>query len=467
MARFSPIDVYKRLPGINCKECGVETCMAFASKLIEREMTPADCPPLEDEKYRDKKIALIKLLAPPVKEVVIGTGDRALKIGGEEVLYRHELTYFNPTGLFYDVDDSLPAEEIKKRVKEIEGFGVEKIGRILRLDGVAVRCKTGDGTAFGEAVLAVAESTDMPMILCSYDPDILEVGVGVALEKRPLLYAATRENWERMAEIAMKNKCPLVASNPGDIQGLLELSRDLRGAGVEDIILDIGTLPLGDGLAESLNNLSILRRLAIEEQVPEAMYPLFTVPMVSWMGSNDEIESDYEEATIAASQILRYSDVMILHSTEVWSNLPLLNLRLNLYTDPRVPVSVESKLYEVANPDENSPVFLTTNFALTYFTVASDLESAKIPSYVLVADTEGLAVEVSMAGKKITPDVIQDIFKRSKIEEKVKHRRLIIPGVSARIKGELEDATGWEIVVGPKDSSQIQGFLDKVKASAK
>jgi acetyl-CoA decarbonylase/synthase complex subunit gamma len=455
------MDIYKVLPGINCKKCGVDTCMAFASKLIEREMTPTDCPPLDEEKYHAKKEALIKLLSPPVKEVVIGAGEKAFKLGGEEVIYRHELTYFNPTGLFYDVDDSLPADEIKKRVKEIAGFGVEKIGKELKLDGVAVRSKTGDSASFGEAVLATGETTDLPLILCSYDPEVLEVGAEVALEKRPLLYAATQENWEKVSEIALKHHCPVVASAPGDVQVLLELSRNLRSVGIEDIILDIGTDPLGDGFAETINNLAILRRLSIEEQMPEAMYPVLGVPMVSWINAANEVDAGFEEATIAASQILRYCDILILHSTEIWSNLPLLNLRLNIYTDPRVPVSVESKLYEVGSPDENSPVFLTTNFALTYFTVASDLESAKIPSYILVADTEGLAVEVSMAGKKITPEVIQDIFSKSGIEKKVSHKKLIIPGVSARIKGELEDATGWEIIVGPKDSSQIQGFLQK------
>jgi acetyl-CoA decarbonylase/synthase complex subunit gamma len=455
------MDVYKDLPGINCKKCGVDTCMAFASKLIEREMTPADCPPLDEEKYRAKNEALIKLLSPPVKEVPIGSGEKAFKIGGEEVIYRHELTYFNPTGLFYDVDDSLPVDEIKKRVKEIEGFGVEKIGKILKLDGVAVRCKTGNSASFGEAVLAVIETIDLPLILCSYDPEVLEVGAEVALEKRPLLYAATPDNWEKVSEIALKHGCPVVASVPGEVQGLLEISRTLRSAGIKDIVLDIGTNPLGDGFAETVNNLAILRRLAVEEELAEAMYPILGVPMVSWIEGANKVEAGFEEATIAASQILRYCDALILHSTEIWSNLPLLNLRFNIYTDPRVPVSVDSKLYEVGNPDKNSPVFLTTNFALTYFTVASDLESAKIPSYILVADTEGLAVEVSMAGKKITPEVIQDIFSKSGIEEKVSHRKLIIPGVTARIKGELEDATGWEIIVGPKDSSQIQGFLQK------
>jgi acetyl-CoA decarbonylase/synthase complex subunit gamma len=457
------MEVYKRLPGINCKECGVDTCMAFASKLIEREATPKDCPPLDDEKYREKKEALIKLLAPPVKEVEIGVGENSIKIGGEEVIYRHELTYFNPAGLFYDVDDSLPAEELKKRIDGIKDFGVEKIGKILKLDGIAIRCKTGDGAAFGDTVLTVGKAAKLPMILCSYDPEMLEVGAEVALGKRPLLFAATKNNWEKVAEISKEHGCPVVASSPGDIQGLLELSRNLHSAGVVDIVLDVGTKPMGHALAETINNLVILRRLAVEDQLPEAMYPLLGVPMVSWIGSENAVDSCFEEATIAASELLRYCDMLILHSTEVWSNLPLLNLRLNIYTDPRVPVSVDSKLYNVGKPDENSPVFLTTNFALTYFTVASDLESAKIPSYVLVADTEGLAVEVSMAGKKITPEVIQDIFKRSKIEEKVSHRKLIIPGVSARIKGDLEDATGWEIVVGPKDSSQIPAFLQKIQ----
>ena len=455
------MDVYKALPGINCKKCGVDTCMAFASKLIEREMTPADCPPLFEAQYSEKQAALIKLLSPPVKEVVVGSGEKAIKLGGEEVIYRHELTYFNPTGLFYDVDDSLPVDEIKSRVSAIEDFGVDKIGRTLKLDGVAIRCKTGDAASFGEAVLAATETTELPLILCSHDSEVLEVGAEIALDRRPLLFAATPDNWEKIVEVALKNNCPVVASVPGDVEGLLKLSRNIRSAGISDIVLDIGTNTVGDGLAETINNLVILRRLAVEEELAEAMYPILGVPMVAWIDAKSEIDAGFEEATIAASQLLRFCDALILHSTEMWQNMPLLNLRLNIYTDPRVPVSVEAKLYEVGTPDENSPVFLTTNFALTYFTVASDLEAAKIPAYILVADTEGLAVEVSMAGKKITPEVIQDIFSKSGIEKLVKHRKLVIPGVTARIKGELEDATGWEIIVGPKDSSMIPGFLQK------
>jgi len=459
------MDVYKALPGINCRECGVETCMAFASKLIERSAKVEDCPPIMEEDRREMRERLIALLAPPVREVVIGSGSRAVRIGGEEVMYRHELTFFNPTALFYDVDDTMAADELRSRIREIEGFGVEKIGRVLRYDGIAVRCKSGDAVSFGEAVLAVRETTELPMILCSYDAELLEVGAGVAKGRRPLLYAATRDNWEKIAEIALEHDCPVVASAPGDVKGLLQLSRDLNGAGVEDIVLDIGTDRLGDGYAKTMSNLAILRRLAIDEGVKEAGYPLLGVPLIAWLGEEDETSAGYEEAVLSASQILRYCDILILHSTQPWSNLAILNLRLNIYTDPRVPVSVEPGLYTIGKPDENSPVFFTTNFALTYYTVASDLESAKIPSYILVADTEGLAVEVSMAGKKITPEVVREVFEKSGIEGKVKHRKLIVPGVTARLKGELEDATGWEIIVGPRDSSQIPAFLQKVWTS--
>jgi len=45
------------------------------------------------------------------------------------------------------------------------------------------------------------------------------------------------------------------------------------------------------------------------------------------------------------------------------------------------------------------------------------------------------------------------------MEEKVKHRKLIIPGKAARLSGEIEDASGWEVMVGPRDSSDIPKFL--------
>lgn len=435
--------------------------MAFASKLIDKSKKVEDCPPLMEEKYKEKREKLIELLSPPVMEITIGKGEHAKKIGGEEVLFRHELTFFNPCLIAVDVSDDLPRDEIVKRVNKITALSFEKIGKKLKFDAIAVRCKSNDPTTFADAVLGVYENSDLPLILCSLNPEILRVGAEIARDRKPLLYAATVDNYKEVAEIAKQNSLPVVVSNNESIDKLLNLARKVKALGVNEILLDPGTEKLGSKFASSLNKFIILRKLAIEEKVREAGYPLLALPIVAHISRSDDAQAVFEEACIAAMQLIRYADAMIVHTPEIYFAMPLLTLRLNIYTDPRVPVSVEPKLYEINNPNGNSPVFLTTNFALTYFTVANDIESAKIPCYILVADTEGLAVEVSMAGKKLTPSVVKEAIEKAELEKKIKHRKLIIPGVAARLKGELEDAIKWEIIVGPRDSSQIKEFIEK------
>ncbi len=100
---------------------------------------------------------------------------------------------------------------------------------------------------------------------------------------------------------------------------------------------------------------------------------------------------------------------------------------------------------------------MTTNFALTYYTVASDIE--KIDSHLIVIDTEGNSVESSVAGRKLTADKVKDALDDSGISEKVNHKKMVIPGRASRISGEIEEATGWDVLVGPLDSSGIAGFL--------
>ncbi|MEE8168488.1 MAG: acetyl-CoA decarbonylase/synthase complex subunit gamma [Candidatus Hydrothermarchaeales archaeon] len=461
MVKISPLEIYKLLPGTNCKECGEESCMAFASKLIERAKGVGDCPPLAEDKYLEKREKLIELVTPPVKEVVVGVGERAVAIGGEEVMYRHELTFFNKTAFFIDVHDEMSQEELAKKVEAIDKFTFGRVGQELKLQGVAVRAKSGEPTKFGEAVLVVTEKTDLPLMLCSYDPKLLEVALEIALDRRPLIYAATKDNWEQVVNLALKHACPVVVSSPGDIEGLIELSQNLMENGIEDIVLDIGTYPDGGQLKAMEENLVMLRRSAIEEEVKPLGFPILGVPMVAGMREKDPVKAAMAEVTLGASLILKYCDIMVVSSMEVWSLLPLLTIRQNIYTDPRMPLQVEAGLKILGSPDENAPVFLTSNFALTYYTVASDLEAAKIPCYVLVADTDGHAVEVSMAGQKLTADVVKNVLESSKVAEKVKHKKLIIPGRASRISGEIEDATGWEVMVGPIDSARIPKFLDE------
>jgi len=460
MAKVSPLEVYKYLPGTNCRKCDADSCMAFASQLIERRKSYEDCEPLmSEEKYAEKRDKLIELVTPPVKEIVIGKGERACTLGGEEVMYRHELTFFNPVGFFIDLPDDMPSDELAERVSKIENFSVERVGQEITLDGIAVRDKTGDPNQFGEAVVTAVENSDLPLAICSLDPENMAMAVEIAAPKNPLLYAASDDNWEGMAEIAIEHSLPLVALAPKDIEGLGNLVQNLKSKGVEDIVLDIGTFPWGEEQGQTLENMAMMRRLAVEKREKLFGYPLLSVPMVAHMDGEDEIEAAREEALLASSQLLRFSDIMFLHSMEMFSLLPLLTLRQNIYTDPRVPIQVDPGFYPVGSPDENSPVLLTTNFALTYYTVASDVEGSQMDCYLLVVDTEGLAVEPAMAGSKLNGNLVKDAIQDSALDDKIKHKKLIIPGMAARISGEIEDLTGWEVMVGPIDSSRIKGFL--------
>ena len=459
---LSPIDVYKLLPKTNCKECGEENCLAFATKLVNREVTLEKCKPLlanmQEKSYKQLK----EMLKPAIKEVVVGVGDKAAKIGGKLVMYRHEFTYTNPSAIALDVTDEMPDEMLLDRVKRTECFNFEYIGQTLRLDMVAVRSTSNDPDKFAATVRRVAENTSLPLILCSLDPNVLEAGVMAIPKSRPLLYAATKDNWKEMAELALMYDCPLAVFAPNDLKTLLSLVKTLIEYGVEDLVLDPGTFS-SDGLADMLNNFTMIRRAACERGDELCGFPLIGIPMETWMERGEAVDEivKWREGWLASMLIVRFADIIIMHSVDGWSLLPNVVLRQNIYTDPRKPVAVEPGLKAFGTPEENSPVMFTTNFALTYFTVASDIESAKINTYLLVVDTEGTAVDSAVAGRKLTAEKIADAVKASGIENKVKHRKLIIPGKSARLSGEIEELSGWQVLVGPRDSSDIPKFLQE------
>ena len=205
----------------------------------------------------------------------------------------------------------------------------------------------------------------------------------------------------------------------------------------------------------------MLRRAACKNGEELAGFPLLGVPMVAWAEKGEAADEivKWREAYLAGMLIVRYADALIIHGADGWSLLPNAVLRQNIYTDPRKPVAVEPGLKVFGTPDENSPVFFTTNFALTYYTVASDIESAKMNAYVVVVDTEGSAVDSGVAGRKLTADKVAEALKASGLEGKVKHKTIIIPGKASRISGEIEEASGWKVKVGPRDSSEIPKYI--------
>jgi acetyl-CoA decarbonylase/synthase complex subunit gamma len=460
IGELTPLDVYKLLPKTNCRQCGEGNCMAFATKLVNREVSLEKCTPLLAKEHEKSIEQLKEMLKPLVKEIILGVGNRAVKIGGKLVMFRHEFAYSNPTAIAIDVTDEMSEGELSKRIWKIENFKFDYIGQTLKLDMIAVRSTSHDPGKFEATVKKVVEKTSLPIILCSLSPKIIEAGLMAAQESRPLLYAATKDNWKQMAQLAQTYNCPLTVHAPNDLALMKSLTKTLLEYGIEDLVLDPGTFP-AEGLAKTLDNFTMIRWAACKEGDELLGFPLIGVPMIAWTDRGEapaEI-AEWREACLAAMLIVRFSDILIMHNTDGWALLPLAFLRQNIYTDPRKPATVKPGLRLFGTPDENSPVMFTTNFALTYYTVASDIESAKVKTYLLVIDTDGIAVDSAVAGRKLTAEKVTEALKVSGIEGKVKHRKLLIPGKASRLRDEIEKLSGWRVLVGPRDSVDIPKFL--------
>ena len=319
---LSPIDVYMLLPKTNCKECGEENCMAFATKVVNREIVIMQCPPLLKKEYEKNYKQLSEMLKPAIREITIGTGDGAVTIGGKLVMYRHEFTYFNPTSIAIDVTDEMPDEELLGRVKKTQEFTYEYIGTALKLNMIAVRSTSNDPEKFRSAVKKVAENTNLPLILCSLNPTVLESGLMAIPKGRTLIYAATKDNWKEMAELALMYDCPLTVFVPNDLTLLRSLVKTLTEYGVEDLVLDPGTFP-SEGLADTINNFTMIRRGGCNKGDELVGYPLIGTPIVAWTESTGAPEVNaWKEACVASMLITRYADILIMHSTDGWVLLP-------------------------------------------------------------------------------------------------------------------------------------------------
>ncbi|KAF5422171.1 MAG: acetyl-CoA decarbonylase/synthase complex subunit gamma [Candidatus Methanocomedens sp.] len=459
----SPLEVYKFLPQTNCGDCGEATCMAFASHMIDRSLKLEDCPPLLEEKFKKKYLKLAELLAPEIREVIIGTGEHAVSVGGDDILYRHQLTFFNQPALAVDVWDTMSEDELTERIQFINEYKKFYVGRFLKLDMVAIRSTSGDPDKFKQAVTSVAGNTELPLILCSLDPKVLKAGLEVVADKKPLLYAATKDNWQDVADLVMEYDVPLVLFSPDDLDTLKSLAATFLEMGRDDLVLDPGTNPQGKSLRESFENFLMIRRAGIKEGQRDIAFPLLAVPMTAYLANDDPVSASYWETVLASVFTVRYGDIMILHSIEPYALLPELHIRDTIYTDPRTPVKVDPKVYEVGSPDKDSPVFVTTNFALTYYTVESDLASNGIDCYLLATDTDGLGVEAAVAGGQMTGQKVSDEFKRVGFDfsEMTAHNTVILPGLAARLQGDMEDASGLKVKIGPPDSGRIPGWMEK------
>jgi len=440
-------DVVKRLPEggkKNCRECGFPTCFAFAMKLAGAGTSLDKCPYLSPE----VKAELEDALAPPIKLVTVGSGDNALAIGNEEVIYRHEKTFVHQPGIALLISDNEAEAKVNEKIKKMKELQFPWVGVTLKADLLALQFESGDKAKFEALVKKVCDSTDLGIVLISEDVEALLLARGICGERKPLLYPVTRDNVDKVLAGIKDSPTPLAVSGNG-VEELIPLTTKLKDAGIEEIVLDPGS----KNMQEAIRDQTLIRRAALKQNFRPLGYPTIGFPCFL---AKDEIR----EALMAAMFVMKYAGIIVLRDIDESSLLPLLVQRLNIYTDPRIPMSVEEKVYEVGEPNEESPVLVTSNWALTYFIVASEIEGSKVPSWLCVKDTEGLGVLTGWAAGKFSGDSIGPFIKKLGIEDKVKHRKLIIPGKVARIRGELEEALpDWEIIVGPREAGEIPAYL--------
>ncbi|HID10321.1 MAG TPA: acetyl-CoA decarbonylase/synthase complex subunit gamma [Candidatus Latescibacteria bacterium] len=440
---LTALEIYKHLPKTNCRECGFPTCLAFAMQLAAKRASLDQCPYVTEE----AKAALEGASAPPMRLVTVGAGDKKkLEIGNETVLFRHEEKFYHPLGIAIEVRDDLPDEEVEARVKYIDGLKFERVGTEIEVDLVAVRNASGDPERFRAVVEKAHRLSRFPLILISGDPEALRGGADAAKDGRPLLYAANKDNWEQVGTIAKEFGCPLTVYGE-DLEELAELTQKLLGMGVQDLVLDPGTRHP----REALERLTLMRRLALKKNFRPLGYPT-----IAFTNGGDP----YAEAAEASVYVAKYAGMLVLQNAETWQVLPLLTERYNIYTDPQKPIQVEPGVYEVGEVTDTSPVLVTTNFSLTYYTVAGDVEASRVPSYIIVVDTEGTSVLTAWAADKFTPEKVAEMLnERTDIKDKVRHRKVVIPGLVAVMTAKLREESGWDVLVGPRESSGIPKFL--------
>jgi len=438
------LQIHKLLPKTNCKECGLNTCLAFAIKLASKKAGLSQCPYASEEA---KKI-IGAASEPPVKCIELGA-DNKLKLGEETVLYRHEKTFVHQTLFAVNINDTESPEAVDKTLASIKNYELERVGETLIIDMIAITQMSEDTVKFVELARKVWKAAQRPLVLRSSDTRALAVAASAVKGSFSILASATMETADELRDIADSNEHVLAVTAP-DLDGIIALTTKLKKDGFNNLILQFQT----HSLAEQFQVNSIARRMALKENYKPLGYA-----SLKFLESGDFMD----DMALALNEITKYGGVCVLPSFDPAQLITLMTLRLNIYTDPQKPIQVDPKPYPIGEPKADSPVFLTTNFSLTYFIVAGEIENSGISAWLIVPQCEGMSVLTAWAAGKFSGPYIAASIKEMGFEDQVTTREIVIPGYVAQISGELEESLpGWTVIVGPQEAADIESFV-KVK----
>ncbi len=437
---LSGLDIFKLLPKTNCGDCGVPTCMAFAMKLAQKKAELSECPHASEE----AKATLGAASEPPIRLVKIGK-DHPLEVGSETVMFRHEKTFFHQTGIAIQLRTSEGESTLEQKIREIEEYKVERVGEQLEPDLFLITHDSPEKDIFLKTIELVIENSTKGIILDCAEYETLKAGASLLKDSHAsiLLKKTVTDEW---IDLAKNYNCSLILTSES-YEDLATQVEKTKQAGVQNILLNITSKNTGLQIQQN----TILRRSALKKAFKPFGYPLF---------NQINTESEFDMFATAAALLCKYESIVALHEYNRALLYALLTLRQNIYTDPQKPIQVDPKVYPIGEPTPESPVFVTTNFSLTYFIVSGEIENSGISAHLVVCDTEGQSVLTAWAAGKFVGETIAKFIKTINLEQQVTTRKIIIPGFVSQISGDLEESLpGWEVIVGSQEASDIPSLV--------
>ncbi len=441
---LSGLDIYKLIPKTNCKKCGFQTCLAFAMQLAKRAVALDKCPFVSGE----VRGVLEAASQPAIRLVEIGRGEQKILVGNETVLFRHEEKFYHPTAIGFIIEDDATSDELENALNEVLGLSFERVGQKIGVELIALREKSKDKQQFVKILNTVIIKTQLGLVLMPASIESLKAALEICAARRPLVYCSEPRDMDDFLCICKEYKVPL-SFKAQSLDDFSAIAKKALQQGVGDLVFHVSA----ENTSERLWQLTQIRRLSIKKNERSLGFPAMVII---------EDEDEPNGVSKAAGHIAKYAGIVLLKTRKPEYVLPLLTLRQNIFTDPQKPLQVEPKVYPVGLACDRSPVLVTTNFSLTYYTVLGEVESSRVPAHLICLDTEGMSVLTAWAAEKFTPERISDTLIKFKLSDIVKHKNLIIPGYVAMMSGDLEERSGWNILVGPREAAGLPAYLKNI-----
>ena len=442
------LQIFKMLPGgkkepdSNCKKCGFPTCMAFAMKLAKGDVPADECPYISPSLQN----LLDEQKRPPQFEYAVATPKKQLNIGGETVVFRHEKTFHNPTTIAITLKSS--DEKFKAKFKKITSYSIERVGQSFEVPCINL---IDDSEDFFKRVKFLSNK-NIAIILTSSSIKRMTEAIKICALNKPIINL-TKAKPERLAKFQQKFDV-VVCLNGKNLEELTKKSQEFRSFGGKKAVFNYIT-SLSRPF-EFVKDMTTIRKEAMQNKNENFAYPVMSTINFSF--------DQYYDGLLAVIALCKYSNLMLLPEMDEVILTSLFTLSQGLYTDPQKPLQVEAKTYEIGTPCADSPVFVTTNFALTYFAVVSELENYDKGAYLVITESDGMSVLTAWSASKLTGEIIAKAVNASGLEDKISHRNLIIPGFVDVLKDEISmELPEWNVVVGSNEASDLLKFLKTYK----